>query len=133
MPPRAIGPLANREILSHFEVAARKAELAEGLLERGGDQMSLRGKERDIAGIVRQRDAAAVDIIVPLHRIKLRHTLYPQAEDIDVFQPQGSGQRKVGGQAASERQPPAGPSFRPVEINAVVVVTADVEAVLRIE
>ena len=34
VPAGAVGPLADQEVLRTFEVAARKAELAEGLLER---------------------------------------------------------------------------------------------------
>src|SRR5262245_45857662 len=39
---RAIRPLANEEVLCPFEVAAREAKFAEGLLERTGHQMALR-------------------------------------------------------------------------------------------
>ena len=106
MPARAVRPLADHEVLRHFEVAAGKAELAEGLLEGGGDQMSLRGKERNVAGVVRQRHAAGVDVVVAQYRVELRHTLYPETEDIDVFQPQCPGQGKVGRQAGARA--PAG-------------------------
>src|SRR5206468_4069652 len=47
----AVGPLPNEEVLSPFKIAARKAELAERLLERAGDEVTLSGRERNVARV----------------------------------------------------------------------------------
>src|SRR5262249_3673533 len=83
---RAVGPLANEEVLCPLKIAPRKAEFAERLLERTGDEMALRRRERNIARVVCQRHTAAVDVVVALHRIQLRHVFDAQIEDINVFQ-----------------------------------------------
>ena len=132
VPAGAVGPLPDQEILGQFEVAARKAELAEGLLERGLDQVPLRrgmnGMSRvSCVSVTRPR----VDVVVPLHFVQRRHADDPQVENIDILQPQGSDKRQVGRQPPPQSQPAAGARFGPIEIGAVEVVGAGIEADVR--
>ena len=64
----AVGPLADEEVLSQLEIAAGEAELAEGLLKRGGDEMALGGAEGNVAGIVREVDFAGKNVAMPSAR-----------------------------------------------------------------